>query len=64
MTLRGAFFQPQYPQEEILAAAIGLTVPELFPERYDDAGVRLHIVRGEKATARTTARHGKKTRVA
>ena len=62
--MRHAFFLPSYPQEKILADVIGLTVPELFPERYGAAGVRLHKVRGEKATAPTASRHGKKTRVA
>lgn len=61
MTLRGALFQPQYPQEKILADAIGLSIPELFPERYDADGNRLHRI---KATAPTSVRHGKKTRAA
>lgn len=41
---------PSYPMERVLAAALGLTVPELFPERYTpDGSVRLHRVRSDDA---------------
>lgn len=63
-TLRGAIYQPSYPQERILAEAIGVTVAELFPERYDAEGTRLHKVYGEQASAPSLGRHGKKTRAA
>lgn len=43
--VRRALFQPSYPQEEALARALGLTVRQLFPERYDEEGNRLHFVR-------------------
>jgi len=37
---------PSYPMERVLADALGLTVPELFRERYTpDGSVRLHRVR-------------------
>ena len=36
---------PAFPMEQILAAALGLTVPELFAERYTpDGKTRLHRV--------------------
>jgi lambda repressor-like predicted transcriptional regulator len=36
---------PCYPQEKAIADALGITVRELFPERYDEDGTRLHAVR-------------------
>lgn len=51
-TVHNALFRPSLPQEELLAAALGLSVPQLFPERYDEDGNRLHIVRPRRATKR------------
>lgn len=37
---------PCFPMEQVIAAALGLAVPELFPERYTpDGTVRLHRIR-------------------
>ena len=55
-TLRGAFFQPSFPSEKLLADAIGLTVEQLFAERYDDDGNRIPNVRGQKANAAAPSR--------
>jgi Ner family transcriptional regulator len=36
---------PSYPQEVALAEALGVSPRDLFPERYDLTGQRLHLVR-------------------
>jgi lambda repressor-like predicted transcriptional regulator len=36
---------PLYRQEKAIAEALGVTVRELFPERYDEDGNRIHAVR-------------------
>lgn len=38
-------YQPSLPQEQAVADALGVGVPDLFPERYDADGNRLHRVR-------------------
>ena len=62
--LSKALLCPSLRLEKVLAEAIGLTVVDLFPERHDQAGNRLPLVRGYKPTAPQVVRHGKKTRVA
>lgn len=56
--LRRCLFVPSYPQEVALAKAIGRTPEQLFPERYDSLGNRLHMVR------ETTSRAAKRKKVA
>ena len=41
-----AMLVPSDPQERAIADALGISQQELFPERYDAAGKRLHLVRG------------------
>lgn len=42
---------PAYPMEKVVADALGLTVPELFPERYTpDGKTRLHRIRSSDAS--------------
>lgn len=40
---------PSYPQEQVIAEALGVTVRDLFPERYDSKGNRIHPIRKSKA---------------
>jgi lambda repressor-like predicted transcriptional regulator len=40
-----SLYQPSLPQEEAVAKALGVEVRDLFPERYDAAGKRLHRAR-------------------
>ena len=40
---------PSYPQEKIIAETLGVEVRDLFPERYDSTGNRIHPIRGSKA---------------
>jgi Ner family transcriptional regulator len=42
--LDAAFHRPADRAEKILAAAVGVTQQELFPERYNDKGQRLFRV--------------------
>ncbi len=49
--VRRALFQPSFPQELALANALDLTVQQLFPERYDSDGNRLHFVRNRSSDA-------------
>jgi lambda repressor-like predicted transcriptional regulator len=43
---------PAYPQEKAIAAAIGIPVSRLFPERYTTSGRRLHTIRKTNSTDR------------
>ena len=36
---------PSFRAEQAIAEALGLTPQQLFPERYDGAGNRLHLVK-------------------
>lgn len=45
--VRQAMFLPSYPQEVAVAKALGLNPQQLFPERYDARGRRLHQILGE-----------------
>lgn len=47
--VRACLTQPSFNVEKALAAALGLTVRQLFPERYDVKGKRLHLVRSKVA---------------
>jgi lambda repressor-like predicted transcriptional regulator len=47
MSVGDAMRRPSYPQEVAIAEALGMSVRELFPERYGVDGQRLHLVRGE-----------------
>jgi lambda repressor-like predicted transcriptional regulator len=40
-----ALYQPSLPQEQAIAEALGVELRELFPERYDRKGRRLHRAR-------------------
>jgi Ner family transcriptional regulator len=40
-----AMTSASHPQEKAIAAALGVTQEQLFPERYDQEGNRLHQVR-------------------
>ena len=42
-----ALYRPLYPAEIAIAEALGLTAPQLFPERFDRSGRRLHHVRSQ-----------------
>jgi lambda repressor-like predicted transcriptional regulator len=46
-TMYFAMRSPSFPQEEVIAKALDLTVPELFPERYDILGNRIHSIRSK-----------------
>jgi len=46
-----ALRHPSFPQEQAIAAALGMDVKQLFPERYDSTGRRLHQVRAKATTA-------------
>jgi len=46
--VRQALFQPSFEVEKKLANVLGLTPEELFPERYDDEGMRRYAVRLRK----------------
>lgn len=46
---------PNARAEDVVAAAIGLTAPELFPERFDSAGERLFRVRGPQRSPHRAA---------
>lgn len=51
-----ALMAPSYRLETVIAEALGLDPRKLFPERYDDAGNRIVIVRKPN---RTTARQAR-----
>lgn len=55
-TIRRALFLPSAPQEKALADAIGLTVQQLFPDRYDSEGNRLHFERERSSRAAKSKR--------
>lgn len=55
-SVRQALTEPSFEIEKALAAKLGVTVRQLFPERYDTKGRRLHQTRGE-----STLRRGSKT---
>jgi Ner family transcriptional regulator len=50
ITVASAMNTPSDPQEKAIAAALGVSQSELFPERYDAEGNRLHLVRENKAS--------------
>lgn len=45
-SVRQALSEPSYEIEKALAKALDLTPRDLFPERYDTKGRRIHMVRG------------------
>lgn len=47
-----AMHVPSYPQEKAIADELGLSVPQLFPERYDQSGNRLHPILSRDAFPR------------
>ena len=57
-----AMVSPSHPQERAIADALGVTQLELFPERYDRDGIRLHHVRQHTGTV--AASNVKRTRAA
>ena len=42
--VRACLHVPSYPQEVAVAEALGITPLQLFPERYDQDGTRLHRI--------------------
>ena len=53
-TVRRAMFQPSYPQEKAIADELGITVRQLFPERYDAEGNRRHWTRECEDSSKVT----------
>lgn len=45
-SVRQALSEPSFEIEKALARALDLTPRQLFPERYDARGRRIHMVRG------------------
>jgi len=50
--LSAALLSPSSDLEEVIAAAVGVPVKELFPERFAANGRRLHLVRGPNRSRR------------
>lgn len=50
--ISNALLMPSSHLEEIIAEAIGLTAQELFPERFDATGRRLHRTRSPERNTR------------
>ncbi|MCA1974826.1 MAG: helix-turn-helix domain-containing protein [Caenispirillum sp.] len=46
-TMYFAMRSPSYPQEQVIADALGIAVRDLFPERYDAIGNRIHPIRSK-----------------
>lgn len=60
-----ALVAPNVHLEPVIAKAIGLTVEQLFPERFDDTGRRIARTREKsRSTPATTPRNGKGERAA
>jgi len=60
-TVSQALTIPSFHMERLIADVLGLTPEQLFPERFDAAGTRLHQVRPSKRTLRgqkTTVQNG------
>ena len=52
-TLYQAFFKPYPRMEKLLADSVGLTPPQLFPERYTDDGLPVRRMgRPKKSTSK------------
>ncbi|EGX99848.1 hypothetical protein AZA_19560 [Nitrospirillum viridazoti Y2] len=49
VVVTNAMYVASNPQEVAIAAALGVSQQELFPERFDRNGIRLHVVRQNKA---------------
>ena len=60
--VRNAMHMPLDAQERAIAEALGVTQQELFPERYDAHGNRLHHVRKNRRAS--TESHVKNTEAA
>lgn len=54
-SVRQAMSEPSYEIEKALAKALDLTPRDLFPERYDAKGRRLHMVRGSSRKRKVAA---------
>jgi Ner family transcriptional regulator len=50
-----AILNPSSYLEPLIAEAIGLTAPELFPERFDPTGRRLHQTREPQRSTRRSS---------
>lgn len=59
-----ALGNPSAALEEAIAARLDRTPQELFPERFDARGHRIHIVRGSQRTPLLDSRKVEKTRAA
>ncbi|HEY3918834.1 MAG TPA: helix-turn-helix domain-containing protein [Stellaceae bacterium] len=53
--MQQALTRPNARAEDIIAAAIGLTARELFPERFDSAGQRLFVIRPRRQPSESGA---------
>jgi Ner family transcriptional regulator len=63
VTRRGmaaALYYPSAQLEPVIASAIGITVEQLFPERFSEDGTRLHRVIGEHPNRGQTRRQSPK----
>jgi len=52
-----AMFQPSDRVEQAIAALVGVPPAQLFPERYDPSGERLHATRGSKSSDTASRRN-------
>lgn len=59
-----ALIAPSSHLEVVIAAALGLTPQQLFPERFDDRGNRLGWTRTQQRTTRAVARNVEEERAA
>jgi lambda repressor-like predicted transcriptional regulator len=50
VTVSNAMFRAADPQERAIAKQLGVTQRELFPERFDSRGNRLHAVKNSAPT--------------
>jgi len=55
--MSNALMCPSSHLEEVIAAALGLTVQQLFPERFDDHGNRLGWTRTQQRSTRPAGRN-------
>ncbi len=62
--IRQALYSPSQYLEEVIARAIGLTSQELFPERFDASGRRLHRSRPQHRKANHLQSNNQLERVA
>ena len=56
-SMQAVMYMPAYRTEVALATALGLEVQQLFPERYDASGRRLHQIREDKGSTGSKRRN-------